>query len=172
MTLRDKIKMYWKVVGACLVSIASGVYFGAMVNPQPPVPDPVALSISITGAKDAVLLADYVRIVNGYKITVLKGFKFDGASIPDGLAGPLGLTRFSPSVIAGALLHDALYASEWVPQAVADSILYACCLQDGTEPHKAKAIWQAVHDCGEVVWSRHTPESVAKARSFVKVEIK
>jgi hypothetical protein len=162
--------MYWKVVGACLVSIASGVYFGAMINPQPIVPDPAALSISITGAKDAVLLADYVRIVNGYKITVLKGLKFDGMSVPDKLDDALGLSRFSPSVIAAALLHDALYASEWVPQAVADSILYACALEDGTEKHKAKAIWQAVHDCGEVVWSRHTLESIEKARQLVKVE--
>lgn len=150
-----------------------GIWIAAIMAFQPAVTPP-AIPLWHSGIKAWTLTEDYTTavMVSGvtYTVTIRAGFVTDGASIPDKLATPLGLTRDSPSIIRGALVHDALYVSQLVDRQTADSILYAACLHDGTDPDKALAVWLAVHEWGFVVWDRHTPESIKQARSQVTIQ--
>lgn len=137
---------------------------------------PLDIPLQQSSVKSWTLAKDYTTAVTvsgvTYTVSIRAGFVTDGASIPDKLAPPLGLVRNAPSIIRGALVHDALYESQLLDRETADSILYAACLQDGTDPDKAQAIWLAVHEWGFIVWDRHTPESIKQARELVSVSEK
>lgn len=50
---------------------------------------------------------------NGDSIVINRGFLFDGASIPGLFWGfPLFMTPANPQIIAGALVHDAIYVAK------------------------------------------------------------
>ena len=173
-TIKAKAGQYQKAIFGTIGALVSGIWLAAILAHQPAVnPPPIPLWHS--GINEWTLTNDYQtsETVSGvtYTVTIKEGFKTDGASIPGTLAWPLGLNRDSPSIIRGAVIHDALYASELVERQVADSILYAACLQDGTDPDKARAIWQAVHEWGFIVWDSHTPDSIKQARAMVSVTV-
>ncbi|MEI6165912.1 MAG: DUF1353 domain-containing protein [bacterium] len=151
---------------------AFGIWLAAIMSFQPDVP-PANLPLWNSGINEWTLTNNCKTSVTvsgvTYTVTIKEGFKTDGASIPEVLAAPLGLTRDSPAIIRGALIHDAIYASELLDRQTADSILYAACLNDGMAPEKALAVWKAVREWGFVAWDRHTDESVSTARTKVEV---
>jgi hypothetical protein len=165
-----KFRKYRRAIMGTLAGL--GIWLAAILSFQPAVTPPV-IPLWNSGVKEWTLTNDYTTsiTVSGvvYTVTIKDGFRTDGASIPDPLAPPLGLTRDAPSIIRGALVHDSLYESQLVDRETADSILYAACLKDGTDPDKAAAVWLAVHEWGFVVWDRYTPESVYQARKLVSV---
>ena len=154
---------------------ALGVYLAAMAYVQPPVIVPDVPELQQVSDTNYRLVNDFAEMVSidgrAYTITVKAGFETDGASIPKFLRPELGLVPMSPTVIKGAVIHDALYESELLSREIADRILRLLCLRDGTESHKAAAIYQAVHDCGAIVWDGHSDASVRLAREFVSVVI-
>lgn len=164
---------YRKAIIGSLAGI--GVWIAAILAFQPAV-SPPAIPLWHSGINEWIVTNNYqtTETVSGmtYTVTIKEGFETDGASIPDLLVAPLGLSRDAASIIRGALIHDAIYASELLDRQTADSILYAACLKDGMDPDKAVAVWRAVHEWGFVVWDRHTPESIAMARSMVSISVK
>ncbi len=152
-----------------------GIYLLAIFSNQAPVEihdGPVIQAVSL----DCYRLAQDYRTAftvagQRYGIEIKAGFVYDGASIPAALRYPLGLDPLSGCLMRGSLVHDALYGSELLPRDVADTALLVIAQEDGTEGRKARAIYRAVHDAGGLVWDRHTAESVAKARTYVKVII-
>ena len=147
---------------------AAGIWLAAILAHQPGVMPP-PLPIASCGVNQWVLTNDYTTTISNLTITIKSGFETDLASIPPPLQMPIGMSPDNPSIRRGALIHDALYAAELVDRQTADSILYAACIQDGTDPDKARAIWQAVHEWGFVVWDKHTTDSVSQARRLVTV---
>jgi hypothetical protein len=165
----DRIKQWRNAILATLG--AAGIWLAAVLAFQPTVTPP-AIPIWHSGIHEWIVTNDYqtAQTVAGvtYTTTIRAGFKSDGASIPDSLAAALGIGRNHPAVIRGALIHDALYAANLLDRQTADSILYAACLQDGTDPDKARAIWKAVNEWGFIAWER-TPNSITEARKLVSV---
>jgi hypothetical protein len=152
-----------------------GIYLLAIFANQGPVEihdGPVIQAVSLDCYR-LVQAFDTEFTVRGvtYRISVRAGYVYDGATIPAALRYPLGLDPFSGCLARAALVHDALYGSELLARDIADEALLVLALQDGTDPRKARAIHRAVSDAGGLVWDRHTVESVAKARTYVKVII-
>ena len=66
------------------------------------------LKVNIIKEDVFILLEDVTVEALGYKITVKKGFDFDGASIPQALWSVYG-NPLSGKFRIAALVHDALY---------------------------------------------------------------
>lgn len=158
---------------------ALGVWLAAITAYQPTVTPP-PLPIAACGANEWQLTNDYhtAATVGGvaYRITIRRGASMDGASIPDSLEGALGLSRMSPCLQRAALTHDVLYGTinpdetgGVLPKATIDLIFWQMALDDGCNPQKAEACYEAVKLWGFTAIRSHTPESVAKARGLVSV---
>ena len=135
---------------------AAGIWLGAMLATQPSVIPP-PLPIVALGAKEWVTTNDYHSTVTvagvAYRMDIPKGFTCDLASLGS-LDRPLGIERDHPAIRRGALIHDHLYRTKRYPRYIADLILYQCCLEDGMEPKKARAVYEAVRIWGGEGWGR------------------
>ena len=145
---------------------AVGIWIAAIFSVQQPVVVP-DMPIQQVAAQEWIFTNDWQITASNWTITVRAGFRLDLASIPPQARKPLGLWPDSPSIRRAAATHDALYASELLPRDTADALLYWQALRDGTDPAKARAVWEAVSLWGFLPWGTHTPESVEQARRLV-----
>lgn len=127
------------------------------------------LKVNIVKEDVFILLEDVVVESLGYKITVKKGFDFDGASIPQALWSVYG-NPLSGKFRIAALVHDALYASEYFPRELADAIFLDLMKQHGVGYIKLQTMYYAVRSAGWYVWRLHDKEEVKKYKEFVNVE--
>ena len=166
MSTWQKIKRGIKITLA-----ASGVFLAALLCHQPTVyPPPLPIEqVAPTEWVTTNVFHDSVTVDGKqYSITIKPGFSFDMASIPKRLEID-GITRDTPAIRRGALLHDALFRSHSLDMDVANQILYQCCLDDGMVKEKADAVFEAVSAWSWVAWDSVTPESVVTARGLVSV---
>ena len=105
----------------------------------------------------------------GYNIKVKAGFDFDGASIPRALWVVYG-NPLSGNFRIAALVHDALYASEYFPRELADAIFLDLMKQHEVGYIKRQTMYYAVRSAGWYVWRGHTKEEVEKNKGFIDVE--
>jgi hypothetical protein len=169
----SKFTLYRRAILGCIAGVF--VTIGAIFSVQGPA------TVQNAPVVQAVTATDY-RLVEAYqttvavdgitcRVSVAAGFVTDGASIPRAVQTALGLNPFSPTLIRGALVHDALYRSERLPRATADRILKVLVLEDGTHPRKAEEIYAKVRQFGALIWAEHRDAEVMAAREFVKVEV-
>lgn len=111
-----------------------------------------------------------VQLSDGYWLVVEPGFVSDGASIPRRLWRVCG-PRYAPTTFAPALAHDALYAARLLPRARADSEFRRLLQYNGVGYFKAWSYFRAVRAFGWIAYRRHTPETIARAREFVQIEV-
>jgi len=116
------------------------------------------------------LLEDFKIRYNGYLITALKGFDYDGASIPRIMRSIVG-DKMSHDIIVPALFHDLFYCVHLDPfdRPSADSFFQNVAGVYGADQAKRLAIWTAVRSFGWSCWSQ-TPEHIDKYRAFIKIE--
>ena len=141
------------------------------------------------------LTNDLVFIIPDFdiKITLKKGFRSDGASLPRSLWRCIGHPFFHSYLLA-ALLHDALYQTELLPRRLADMIFRRfmaqlardenrrCWLAATTKLGKARTwikgrwrlarpwiMWVGVRLGGGFVWRVHTAAGKAASRELVAV---
>ena len=101
-------------------------------------------------------------------LEVDSGVYTDGASIPRPLWSVIG-HPFSPKLIAPAFVHDMLYCSESFERDVCDKIFYELLLEDNFFI-KSETIYLTVRTFGWITtWRGHTEESVADARTKVRI---
>ena len=127
------------------------------------------LKVNIVKEDVFILLEDVVVESLGYKITVKAGFDFDGASIPQALWSVYG-NPLSGKFRIAALVHDALYASEYFPRELADAIFLDLMKQHEVGYIKHQTMYYAVRSAGWYVWRGHTKEEVEKYKEFIDVE--
>lgn len=98
------------------------------------------------------LYQDYIREINGYCITVPKGFITDGASVPRVfwiLFPPQG--KYTPA----AIIHDYLYSKfndTGINRTLADKIFLFIMEELGVGFLRRKAMYRAVRSFGEPSW--------------------
>lgn len=100
-------------------------------------------------------------------ISIERGFRFDGASIPRALWSIIG-NPWQGEFLPAATVHDALYATEYVPRAVADKAFYDLLRRQGVGRAKAWAMYLAVVAFGWRLWP-HSAYSISKARSYCSI---
>jgi hypothetical protein len=158
----------WITLGS--VGLAIGVIF--TLPQDTTVTDPPIYSIS-NGVW--TLLQDYSITVSDMVWTVKAGFnQWDGLSIPPEVTNALHVTRYDYP--AESLFHDSAYASiskdgrtYVIPKDKADACLRLLLLSKKCATNRADIIERMVSAWGFNAISRHTPESVARARSMVTV---
>ena len=102
-----------------------------------------------------------------YEIRVLEGFDFDYASIPTIITNLL--PKNGQEYDRAACLHDALYASQWLPKAECDKLFYDAMLSDGVNKVKAWSMYQAVKWFGHSAYKDGGEEETLKYRRLVRV---
>ena len=103
-----------------------------------------------------------------YRITINKGFDFDGASIPKPLWSIIG-SPFTGNYVMAALFHDGLYAGEVLDRKVCDDIFLDLMKQYKVSYVKRYAMYLAVRLGGGKVWKEHTEKEVLKYKNYCKV---
>lgn len=106
--------------------------------------------------------------VEGYNITVKKGFKTDGESIPSACWFITG-HPFQGEGMAAAIVHDALYGSELLPRAKCDLIFKKLLERYGVSSFRAMMRYRFLRLFGWITWSTHTDETRADAQRFVTI---
>jgi len=100
------------------------------------------------------------------KITILPGFRWDGASVPRFFWRVVG-APFNGKYLPAALLHDALYAAELFPRKRCDAVFLEFMAQLGVPWWRRGAMYLAVRLGGGAVWRGHTARDVARARRLI-----
>ena len=103
-----------------------------------------------------------------YYIKVKKGFDFDFASIPAPFR--VFLPKQGKRYDRASCLHDALYASKWLPKKECDRLFYKAMLEDGVPAYRAKYMHTAVKWFGKSAYN--SDEDLDLYKKLVKVGIK
>lgn len=105
-------------------------------------------------------------------ITVRRGFRTDGASIPRQVWAVLGHPFDCVRIIA-AVVHDAIYATHLLPRLLADWLYYLALRQHSHAPRLyAFGEFFAIRRGGKGAWKEKTPESITANRQLVRVKWK
>lgn len=126
------------------------------------------LKVNIIKEDVFILLEDVVVESLVYKITVKKGFDFDGASIPQALWGVYG-NPLSGNFRIAALVHDVLYASQVLEKSICDSIFLELMKTHGVGYVKRYSMYNAVKVFGLKAWKSNQDE-LEKYKEFINVE--
>lgn len=126
------------------------------------------VKIALLPKNKAELLEDFYYENDYYKITVKPGFVFDGASIPKFFWRLIG-HPFSYKLIRAALIHDILYATEYLNRQTADDLFSAMLDESDVLDWKEYLMYTAVRVGGEDVWDNHTEEGIVDALTYIEV---
>lgn len=107
------------------------------------------------------------RLADGraFRVTIARGFSFDGCSIPRLLWRLCGHPMEIPRV-AAALAHDWLYAAHVCDRALADAIYRAICLAIGMSSARAAIEYRALRWFGGSAWKSHGAADQTSARAL------
>ena len=111
------------------------------------------LKVNIIKEDVFILLEDVVVESLGYKITVKKGFDFDGASIPKWLWSIYG-SPLNGNYVVASLIHDGLYASQIVSKNLSDKIFLDIMKQSNVGYIKRTSMYLAVKLFGGKAWKK------------------
>ena len=103
------------------------------------------------------------------RITVRKGFVFDGASVPRALWWLCG-NPFEVPRVAASLAHDWLYAAHVTDRETADKIFREICRMVGVNYFRRNVEYLALRPFGDKAWYSHGPVDVTFARSHGSME--
>ena len=121
---------------------------------------------------EAILVEDFFLSFRMGKeivdISIKAGFHFDGASYPRLLWSLIG-SPWDTDVLPAALVHDALYASELVTRAEADSMFLLLLDKNGMGSVRSYNRYLAVRAFGWSLWP-HTTKQKCKARSLIRLQ--
>ena len=128
------------------------------------------LKVNIIKNDVFILLEDVVVESLGYKITVKKGFDFDGASIPKWLWSIYG-SPLNGNYVVASLIHDGLYASQKVSKSVSDKIFLDVMKQSKVGYIKRTSMYLAVKMFGGKDW-KEASEYKNEYTNYVDVSTK
>ena len=98
-----------------------------------------------------ILLDKETAFSLGYRITINKGFDFDGASIPKWLWSIYG-SPLTGNYVVASLIHDGLYASQKVSKSISDKIFLDIMKQSKVGYVKRTSMYLAVKMFGGKDW--------------------
>lgn len=98
-------------------------------------------------------------------------FDFDAISIPK-VMWSLVDSPFTGKAVRAAVLHDALYASEWFARDVCDKLFLEAMESDGVSWIKRNLMYNAVRAFGWTVWKGHEKAEVDEYKKYLTVVVK
>ena len=109
------------------------------------------LELEIVNENVFILSKDKTVESLGYRVTVKKGFDFDGASIPKWLWSIYG-SPLNGNYVVASLIHDGLYASQKVTKSASDKIFLDIMKQSSVGYIKRTSMYLAVKMFGGKDW--------------------
>ena len=109
------------------------------------------LKVNIVNENVFILSEDKTVESLGYRVTIKKGFDFDGASIPKWLWSIYG-SPLNGNYVVASLIHDGLYASQKVSKSIADKIFLDVMKQSNVGYIKRTSMYLAVKLFGGKDW--------------------
>ena len=131
-------------------------------------PKQVNLRYKLSDPKKMEILPGFAFNMCGIRYQVIKAMWSDGASIPRAVRSVVG-DRFAETYMIAALIHDVLYATQFVIRADADKALYDVMRKCGVGRVKAWAIYRAVRMFGWAAWNTKTNAMIEGARKHVAI---
>jgi hypothetical protein len=122
---------------------------------------PVGRFNTVTGK--FVLTEDWFCELDGYIIHIYEGFASDGASIPKWAQSGVS-PRYEAKTFPAALVHDALYATQYLSRKQADAEFYRLLTILGVSKFRALVYYGVVRAFGSSIWNKSTTEERYKAR--------
>ncbi len=119
----------------------------------------------------AKLLHDFSYENENIKVTALRGFEFDGASIPKFFWRVVG-HPFTFKLLRPAVIHDIIYATECFERKYSDALFEEMLDFSGVSGFKENTMYYAVRLGGGGVWEEHTEKSIMENLKYIKVEVK
>jgi len=117
-----------------------------------------------------ILTEDLIYEDDKYIITVKAGFDFDYASVP--WLFRLFLPKNGVEYDRASCIHDALYASHYLPRDICDGILKEASLADKVSIITANLMYNAVRLGGSFAYKDITAKELVEYRKLVTVAIK
>lgn len=105
------------------------------------------------------------------KITVKKGYKTDGASIPRAFYTIVGCPLMG-LYVGSAIIHDALYDSQLLSKEESDALFLQMLADNGVSKLKQKLMYWAVKYLGNSYWKNVKPEAIEESRNLVSIKRK
>lgn len=102
------------------------------------------------------------------RLSIWKGFRSDGASIPRCLWTLVG-PRFAPDTFPAALAHDALYIAHLCKRVEADAVFLDLLEECGCSWLKRRAYWAAVRVAGWIPRGKYSARAIYQAKRLVNV---
>lgn len=133
-------------------------------------PDEVYGKYSRTKSFVRCLTEDFVFTVDNLEFTILKGFWYDGASIPKVLWSTVG-SPFTGNYVIPTLVHDVFYATHFFPRYKADCILYEMNRYCDVGWFKNNSIYYGVRSGGYWAYSGKSEEQIQGAVKHLEVKI-
>ena len=127
------------------------------------------LSVTFLSDNKYVVISPLVFENDKYIVTVLEGFVYNGANIPEELTSMVGCSM-EYAMAMSSCIHDALYASNLVSRKEADKIMYRAMISLGKNQLEAIAIYKAVRVFGDIYY--RSRENIVESREFVMIELK
>lgn len=111
---------------------------------------------------------DLVVYWRGLRITILRGYYTDGASIPKAAWSIVGHPW--EEYLPAAIPHDALYNAEVFPRATCDLCFHDLMRALNVEPIRMHAMYYAVRSLGWTAEFKRTDEQREMARQHLRIE--
>ena len=121
--------------------------------------------------KEIRLLEEVVfQLPDSQTLKIAPGFVFDGASIPQICWTSIG-HPLEHRFIYAALLHDALYVTQYLPRKTADEYFYRFLTEfAGVGSYTAWKMYTGVRLFGGGAWKGKTEEQITSAREIITLK--
>jgi hypothetical protein len=129
-------------------------------------PSPHVYAISDS---EVYLLDDYTVDTIIGRITVKRGFIFDGASIPKFAWSILGENPFSGKIMAAAIIHDILYRIHYVKYLKANDVWDDLCKRNNVALTKRIIMTQILNAFGWIAYNRMTLKDIEYYKTFFAI---
>jgi hypothetical protein len=98
------------------------------------------------------LVEEFEIRINNQVILIPKGFRFDGASIPNLVWGLINLKPTDAQVLIPALAHDFFYTYHIFSREKSDKLFRDLLVQNGVNKWKVETMYRAVRMFGWRSW--------------------
>ena len=129
-------------------------------------PSPYIYFISDT---EVYLLENYTVDTIIGKITIKRGFIYDGASLPKWTWSLIGESPFSGLIQPAAIVHDILYRTHYVGVMKANDVWFDLCKRNDVAWGKRQIMTQVLNAFGWVAYNKIKPKDIEYYKQFLVV---
>ena len=126
-------------------------------------------SYKMLSDREAILTSDYKIMTSLGQITILKGYRTDGLSIPQWCWSILGVTPFTHKAFPAGLVHDALFQTHYVSYLKANDIFYELLKANNVALPRRIIMYRILDAFGWIAYYNYNKSDTAFFKQFVTI---